>query len=353
MTSPGGEKAIPARMTAPTAPQLTVTVIVVTLDRPAYLRRCLECLNAQTRPPAQIIVVDASADSLSKQVVQDFNELLYLRNDAGSGSMTLSRNIGLRGATGEIVAFVDDDAYAHPGWLENLVLPYGKLDVGAVGGRALNNQPGEESTGVTEIGRLRSDGTLTGNFAADPGMAIETDHIIGCNMSFRRILLQAMGGFNADYPGTEVREETDLCLRIRETGMKIVFQPTAIVTHLAAPHAVGKRFNTRYTYYHERNHLQLLARHFGLFKSIVWRYLFRSALANTIEFLHRLASCFTQLLGAIVGTFVGLAAGFRLNLREQNRSIRTAHAAIASPEVSVEASRGNENVPVALQKDRR
>lgn len=357
-------------MTVLTAPKisakLSVTVIVVTLDRPTSLRRCLDCLTVQTLPPAQIIVVDASASDLSKQVVQEYQnrhidqtgcqnlgDTLYLRNEAGSGSLTLSRNIGLRSATGEIVAFVDDDAYTDAYWLENLILPYADAAVGAVGGRALNNQPGEESTGVTEIGRLYSDGILTGNFAADPGMVIETDHIIGCNMSFRRSLLASLGDFRCDYPGTEVREETDLCLRIRKTGMKIVFQPTAIVTHIAAPQAVGKRFNTRYTYYHERNHLQLLVRHFGLFASIVWRYLFRSVMANTREFLHRLISCFAQLFGVIVGTLVGLAAGFRMNLQERNRPGQTAHAVDCSLNVSEEACHGNENTLSTLLKDRR
>ena len=59
--------------------------------------------------------------------------------------MTASRNIGLKAATGEIIAFIDDDAFVQEGWLRNLLASYKDISIGAVGGRALNNQPDEVS----------------------------------------------------------------------------------------------------------------------------------------------------------------------------------------------------------------
>ncbi|HTW94788.1 MAG TPA: glycosyltransferase family 2 protein, partial [Tepidisphaeraceae bacterium] len=122
----------------------SLTVIVVTLNRPDCVRRCLECLESQAPPADQIIVVDASSDDRTRAVVAEFDGVVYLRNDKGFGRMTASRNIGLQRATGDIVAFIDDDAFVHPGWLAELLEPYGDSKVGAVGGRALNNQPDEE-----------------------------------------------------------------------------------------------------------------------------------------------------------------------------------------------------------------
>src|ERR1700690_1478658 len=103
--------------------------------------------------------------------------------------MPHSRNIGLLRAVGDTIAFLDDDAYAHAGWSENLLAAYTDPTIGAVGGRALNNVPGGTNQGLDKIGRIQPNGLLTSNFAADPGQAISVDHIIGCNMSFRREVL--------------------------------------------------------------------------------------------------------------------------------------------------------------------
>src|ERR1700722_19938406 len=101
--------------------KLTTSVIVVTLNRPDYMRRCLDCLVSQEPPPDQIIVVDASKDDLTEKVVETYPGVLYLRNTNGFGRMTASRNIGVKQAIGEIIAFVDDDAFAHPAWLLTLL----------------------------------------------------------------------------------------------------------------------------------------------------------------------------------------------------------------------------------------
>src|SRR4051794_36948684 len=103
---------------------LTVTVIIVTLNRPGCVERCLKCLALQTRRAEQVIVVDASPDDLTKKIVAQFDGVLYLRNDNGIGKMTVSRNIGLRQASGDIIAYIDDDAFAEPKWLEELLPAY-------------------------------------------------------------------------------------------------------------------------------------------------------------------------------------------------------------------------------------
>src|SRR5690242_20240542 len=116
----------------------TVTVIIVTLNRPEHVRNCLAQLRAQTRLADQIIVVDASPDDLTQNLVRnEFAEVLYLRNDNGIGRMTASRNIGILQSTGQIIAFIDDDGYASPDWLENLLQAYADPEIGAVGGRVL------------------------------------------------------------------------------------------------------------------------------------------------------------------------------------------------------------------------
>jgi len=305
---------------------MTLSVIVVTLNRPQELRRCLQCLHDQVPRPEQVIVVDASPDDLSRRISEEFASLgldvLYLRNENGYGHMTQSRNIGLLRATGEIIAFLDDDSFAHAGWRENLLATYDDSKVGAVGGRALRDQPGEESEGVDEIGKLKPDGSLTGFFAANPGRILEVDHIIGCNMSFRREALAKLGGFREDYPGSSVREETDLCLRVREIGYRILFNPKAVVDHLGAPQAQGQRFDVRYSYYFQRNHVVMLWRNFGPKSPIFSRYLLLGARDNGWDSLKRIGSGVVRMAAFLGGTAAGMASGYRIVSRAGRSPVR-------------------------------
>lgn len=250
----------------------SVSVIIVTYNRPDYVMTCLEHLSAQTVAPHEVIIVDSSPGDATRNLLAKRGDVLYLRNEAGLGTMATSRAIGARRATGDVIAFIDDDAFAEPEWLENLRKPYADPQVGAVGGRSRNEQPGEENQGIDEIGQFRTDGTLTGNFAADPGRDVEVDHLQGCNMSFRRRVLDAIGGIHDHYPGTCLREESDISLRVRRAGYRIVYTPTAVVLHIGGTYAKGRRFDLRYFYYGARNHVVLLSHVYGLGDPILRRY---------------------------------------------------------------------------------
>lgn len=294
-----------------------MTVIIVTLNRPDCVRTCLEHLLTQSPVPNQIVVVDASQDNLTRDVVAKFDDVLYLRNENGYGRMTASRNIGLKVATGDIIAFLDDDAFAHPGWAQNLMATYTEPSIGAVGGRALNNQPDEATLGVDKIGRLTANGALHGYFAADPGKTIEVDHVMGCNMSFRREVIAKLGGFREDYPGISgVREDSDMCLRVKSLKYRILFNPLACVDHIGAPQAKGKRFDARYVYFSERNHLVMLVRNFGLNAGIVWRYILCSTLWNGFEFGKKTAGATLRLSVAVGGALYGLSNGVLLTSKK-------------------------------------
>ncbi len=261
-----------------------LTVIVVTLNRYDCVERCLACLAAQRRPVEQVIVVDASTDATHRQrtaaAVREYpGGGLLLRNDAGYGHMTMSRNIGLAHASGEIIAFVDDDSFAQPDWAERLLDTYRtNPDIGGAGGRAVRreeqlNDPIDPHQ--TKFGVLRPDGMIGGAWSVDCGRELDVEHLQGCNMSFRREVLAELGGLRDEYPGPEVREETDLCFRVRRLGRRLVYNPKAVVLHIGAPKPQGARFDFRYEYFSRQNHVYLLIRNFG-FAPIVWRYLLSS-----------------------------------------------------------------------------
>jgi GT2 family glycosyltransferase len=255
----------------------SASVAVVTYERPTYVERCLRQLLAQTCPPKEIIVVDSSTGRDTERLVRDeFPSVAYAICPAGRGATGTARNISYRLATGEVLAFVDDDAFAEPDWLVTLLPLFDDPSVGAVGGRQIRRQPGELTQGVDAIGQLLPDGTLTGHFAADPGRVVEVDHLLGANMAFRRSVLDQVGGIYDGYAGTCIREETDLCLRVRGAGYRLLYTPDAVVEHVAGPYAKGQRFDLRYSYWTQKNHLILLIRNFGITDPMVRRFLVSS-----------------------------------------------------------------------------
>ncbi len=269
-------------------PEVDATVAVVTYERPEFVARCLEHLGRQTVAPGEVIVVDSSQSTDTARLVRErFPEVRYEICPAGIGATATARDIAYRRTGGEVLAFVDDDAFAEPDWLERLLPIFADPEVGAVGGRQIRGQPGELTDGLDEIGRLRDDGTLTGHFAADPGAPVPVDHLLGANMAFRRSVLDELGGIRDGYSGTCMREETDLCLRVRAAGYRLVYTPDAVVEHVAAPYAKGRRFDMRYVYWAQKNHLILLIRNFGSADPIVRRYLSASIRGTLEEFSTR------------------------------------------------------------------
>jgi GT2 family glycosyltransferase len=288
---------------------LEVSVIVATLERPDVLRTCLEHLGAQTARPLEVLVVDSSTSPETRRVVETFAWVRYLRNDEGVGRLPLSRRIGVEHSHGQVLAFLDDDAFADPGWLAALTQAY-EPDIGGVGGQARNDQPGELTAGMDEIGRLLPNGLLTGNFAADPGHDVDVDHVIGCNMSFRREALEAAGGI-PDWPAgvSALREDLFLSLRVRRAGWRLRFTPRAGVRHIGAPQVKGSRFDLRYDFTGTRNHVFVLVAHFGVRSPYVWRALAATSGQASTRAARSVAGGLGRLGAAWAGMVVGLWRG--------------------------------------------
>jgi GT2 family glycosyltransferase len=319
---------------APATP--SVSVVVITYARPEHLQECLEHLGKLSTSPHEVIVVDGSPDDRTRRVVAEgFPDVRLVPHRLGPGTMPESRALGLAVATGDVVAFIDDDAYVDPTWLDELVTPYADPTVHGVGGRALNGIEGEESDGLGQIGRFLPNGMLTGGFGADPGRLVEVHHLLGANMSFRRSALEAIGGIRGSYPGTCLCEESDISLRVRAAGGRLVYQPRALVRHVAAPYQTGgQRFDRRYLYYARRNHLVLLVRNLG-WRAPVVRHFTVTVLRSQRHYLRKGAQRLRrgQVVGAaaicsravceLVGLVAGVPAAARARAQDRRDGVAT------------------------------
>ena len=284
-------------------------------------------------------MVDSSeGDETRRLVSAHFPSVSYAECPAGRGATATARNIAYRRTHGDVLAFVDDDAFAEPDWLERLLPFYDDPGVGAVGGRQIREQPGELAEGLDAIGRLRPDGTMTGHFAADPGHPVDVDHLLGANMSFRRAAIDRIGGIRDGYAGTCIREETDLCLQVAAAGYRLVYTPDAVVEHVAGPYAKGQRFDLRYAYWAQKNHVILLIRNFGIADPRWRRFLRGSLRAAVTDGADRLGRAWDRLGDrdvraaakpagaavlrtsvAVAGSVTGLLTGLRLAAEDRRR----------------------------------
>jgi len=134
--------------------------------------------------------------------------------------------VGIRAASGELVAFTDGDCIADREWLKELEKGFVGPDVAGVGGDQRSPED-ESSTGKSLQEFLKAIGFMT-DYIKTGNLTKETDHNPSCNAAYRRSVLEKVGGFDESlWPG----EDVELDLRIRRSGHKLMYNPCAVVGH--------------------------------------------------------------------------------------------------------------------------
>jgi len=191
-----------------------ISVVVCTYNGASTIRDTLESLLELDYPDYEVIVVNDGSTDDTAEVVREYRVVPISTENRGLSS---ARNTGWQMATGDIVAYIDDDAYPDPHWLNYLAYTYLTTDYVAVGGLSLAPPGG---------------GSIADCVANAPGRPVhvlltdrEAEHIPGCNMSFRRSVLEEVGGFDPRF--RTAGDDVDICWRILDRGWKIGFHPGA------------------------------------------------------------------------------------------------------------------------------
>lgn len=228
-----------------------VVVCAYTLDRWDDTVRAVESLELQQPAPDQIVLV-----------VDHNTELLERSRSAWAGRHTVVSNAGPRGLSGarntgiawcgtDIVAFLDDDATARPGWLAALAEPYADPTVAVTGGVAIPRWPGGSAPATVPV-ELRW--VVGCTYEGQPTVTADVRNVMGCSMSFRASVLAAVGGFTDGIGRVGARplgcEETELCIRIHQhdRAARIVFVPRSVVDHRVGVERTGWSYLVRRSY---------------------------------------------------------------------------------------------------------
>ncbi|MEH2298820.1 MAG: hormogonium polysaccharide biosynthesis glycosyltransferase HpsN [Nostoc sp.] len=258
-----------------------ITVVIPTYGREEALQDSIVDVLKQDYPNFEVLVVDQTPKHQPEiqaylEEMVGAGKIKWLRLDWAS--LPGARNYAVRRSSGEIILFIDDDVQLTPELLTAHAKNYlQNPEVGAVAGRVFDRMKLGDSGGDLQIEYLPPE-------AMDPGIAwyhIDLVHTIkpqqvltarGCNMSFRREIFIKYGlRFDERFGGSAVREESDFCLRVRQTGYKIWYDPEAHLVHLGEEtggcHDISMRsLKYQLTFYH--NHFLLGLKNLTLIQAL-------------------------------------------------------------------------------------
>ena len=202
----------------PRADRPRISVVVCSYNGEATIGTCLEELGRLDYPGYEVIVVDDGSTDRTAEIAAGFDVRLVRTENRG---LAAARNTGLNAATGEIVAFTDDDAWPDRDWLTFLAQTFDSSEHVGVGGPNLS----PDEVGLVERAVSQAPGGPTHVLLAD-GLA---EHIPGCNMAFRREALEEVGGFDPQF--RIAGDDVDICWRLQDQGWTIAYNPSAVIVH--------------------------------------------------------------------------------------------------------------------------
>jgi GT2 family glycosyltransferase len=209
-------------------------VVVCTNNRPAELERCLSGIAQQTIPPMEIVVVDnAMLDDRIVGIASRFGARYIQEPRQGASS---ARNRGVAESSGEIIAYLDDDAYPNADWLANLLTGFQDAHVMAVGGRTVAPVVDAESRELCAL--IQGPGSVMEKIVVDKSHPqwFEMTAFGGLgmtgNMGFRRAAFELLNGFDQRLGLPDAAgEEQFAVFNLVDRGFKAAYVPDAVVTH--------------------------------------------------------------------------------------------------------------------------
>ena len=237
-------------------PSVSVIICAYTMRRWDDIVAAVDSVVGQSRDATEILLIIDHNDQLYEQAAQHFSQTpssyVRVRVLANSDRQGLSgaRNTGVIAASGDVVAFLDDDAQAAPSWIETLLGHYRDPAVVGVGGSAEPVWPDRRPNWLP----AEFDWVVGCSYLGQPTEVAPVRNFIGCNMSLRRNAFEAVGGFSHGI-GRVGRtplgcEETELCIRAHQqlSGVQLRYDPAMAVRHRVTEDRVRPAYFLRRCY---------------------------------------------------------------------------------------------------------
>jgi len=260
---------------------MRASVVICTYNRAAGLDATLQSLRHQRYRDFEVVVVNGPSTDATESVLTTYADDVKVAR-CPLPNLSMSRNIGIRAAAGDVVAFIDDDALPEFEWLATALAAFVDPEVGGVGGIVFDH------TGMNLQYRFSAADRFGNARAADdqpfddwsvPGSA-EFPYLQGTNALFRRPVLEEVGGFDETFD--YFLDETDLCCRIVDAGYVLRQVDGAPVHHKFLPSGTRNHHRVVTNWYPMvKNHVYFGFRHAGATASPM------EIVANTQRFIDR------------------------------------------------------------------
>jgi GT2 family glycosyltransferase len=210
-----------------------VSIVIPTFNNASLTFRCVNSIRANPITASfEIIIVDDGSRFLHKRRLRGLSgvTVVSLRKNGG---FILACNAGVAKARAEIVVMLNNDTYPHAGWLDALMGNFLEPKIGLVGAKLIYPDGTLQEAG----GIIFSDGSAAnygrGGSPDDPQYTYrrDTDYCSGAAIAVRRALLVESGGFDTRFENAYY-EDTDLAMRIRSLGYRVLYEPASVVTHI-------------------------------------------------------------------------------------------------------------------------
>jgi cellulose synthase/poly-beta-1,6-N-acetylglucosamine synthase-like glycosyltransferase len=209
---------------------MTISIIIAVKTWQKNLEECVRACLKLDYPDFEIIILP---DEPIKQGVLPAGSAPVKIIPTGPVGPAQKRDIALNYAKGEILGFLDDDAFPRKDWLRNAVIHFKDEQVASVGGPAVT--PQNDTLSQKASGAVYSSFLVSSrfNYRYTPKNKQEVDDYPSCNLFVRKSVMKDIGGFNTNFwPG----EDTKLCLDItKRLGKKIIYDPKVLVWHHRRP----------------------------------------------------------------------------------------------------------------------
>jgi glucosyl-dolichyl phosphate glucuronosyltransferase len=231
---------------------MKISTILCTYNRSGSLSKALQSIAASVLPETtewEVLVVDNNSSDPTKTVVQAFCEQYpghfhYVFEPKQGKSYAL--NTGIRKASGDVLAFVDDDVIVEPNWLQNLTSPLQDGRTTGTGGRILPAQGFVPPDWLALEGPCNLVGALCAYFNPGDAPGELKEPPFGANMAFRKEMFDKYGDFRTDlgpFPNNKIGfEDTEFGRRLMNGGEHLQYVPSAVVYHEVPEYRVCKGF---------------------------------------------------------------------------------------------------------------
>ncbi len=261
-----------------------ISVVIPNWNGERFLKGCLQSLREQTFRSFEVILVDnASSDGSVALVEKEFPEVKVVKLSRNLG-LTGGANAGIRVAQGRVIALLNNDAEAHPCWLEALWEALEKHpEAGMAASKLLLYDRRDVINSAGDFYRIDGVPGNRGVWEKDLGQYDREEYVFGaCGgaAAYRKAMLEEIGLFDEEM--FMYCEDVDLAWRAQIAGYKCIYTPRAIAYHRLSATGGGKLAS----FYNGRNFIYVLAKDYpgSLFRKY-WPLIIKAQLRITIDAL--------------------------------------------------------------------